>query len=81
MTRWLPYPMLSACLLVMWLLLNQTLSAGHIALGCISLLIGLVALGLAFVLGRGARRIRRVAAANQSTNARHHHVGSAHPRP
>jgi len=35
MTRWLPFPLLSACLLVLWLLLNQTLSAGQVVLGCI----------------------------------------------
>ena len=35
MTRWLPFPAMSICLLAMWLLLNQTLSAGHIVLGCI----------------------------------------------
>ena len=33
MMRWLPYPALSLFLLVMWLLLNQTLAAGHIILG------------------------------------------------
>lgn len=31
----LPYPLLSAALLVLWLLLNQTISAGHLILGCI----------------------------------------------
>ncbi len=33
MTRLLPYPFLALSLLVMWLLLNQSLSPGHIALG------------------------------------------------
>jgi multicomponent K+:H+ antiporter subunit E len=33
MTRWLPFPLLSTCLLGMWLLLNQALSLGHILLG------------------------------------------------
>jgi multicomponent K+:H+ antiporter subunit D len=33
MTRWLPFPLLSTCLMGMWLLLNQTLSLGHILLG------------------------------------------------
>jgi multicomponent K+:H+ antiporter subunit E len=33
MRRWLPYPMLSAFLLGMWLLLNQTLAPGHVLLG------------------------------------------------
>ena len=31
--RWLPSPLLSAFLLVLWLLLNQTLALGHIVLG------------------------------------------------
>jgi multicomponent K+:H+ antiporter subunit E len=35
MTRVMPYPILSAFLLGMWLLLNQSLSPGHILLGCI----------------------------------------------
>ncbi|MCC7254244.1 Na+/H+ antiporter subunit E [Hyphomicrobium sp.] len=35
MTRWMPYPILSAFLLGMWLLLNQSLSPGHIVLGSI----------------------------------------------
>lgn len=31
--RWLPHPVTSSALLVVWLLLNQTLSAGHVVLG------------------------------------------------
>jgi multicomponent K+:H+ antiporter subunit E len=31
--RWLPYPRMSLGLLALWLLLNQSLDAGHIALG------------------------------------------------
>ncbi|SHG59191.1 multicomponent K+:H+ antiporter subunit E [Kaistia soli DSM 19436] len=34
MTRWLPYPVLTASLLVMWLLLNGV-SAGHLLLGTV----------------------------------------------
>lgn len=34
MTRILPYPFLSAFLLGMWLLLNQSLSPGQLLLGC-----------------------------------------------
>lgn len=34
MTRWLPYPLLTAALLAMWLLLNGP-SAGHIVLGSV----------------------------------------------
>lgn len=33
--RWLPHPALSVVLLIVWLLLNHTLSAGHIVLGTI----------------------------------------------
>ena len=33
MKRWIPHPVLAAALLAMWLLLNQSLSPGHIALG------------------------------------------------
>lgn len=44
MTRWLPFPLLSGCLLVLWLLLNQTLSAGHVLLGCILAIAGPLAM-------------------------------------
>jgi multicomponent K+:H+ antiporter subunit E len=33
MTRFLPFPVLTACLLVLWLLVNQALSPGHLLLG------------------------------------------------
>ncbi|MDX3775267.1 Na+/H+ antiporter subunit E [Chromatiaceae bacterium AAb-1] len=33
MTRWLPSPLLSLALLVIWLLLNQSIDLGHILLG------------------------------------------------
>ena len=39
MKRWLPYPLLSLALLAAWLVLNESLSAGHILLG--------IALGIA----------------------------------
>lgn len=39
MSRWLPHPMLAASLLVMWLLLNQSASPGHILLGALVALI------------------------------------------
>ena len=35
MKGWLPYPLLAAALLVMWLLLTQSFSAGQIVLGSI----------------------------------------------
>lgn len=34
MRRWLPYPLLAAALLAMWLLLNQSVMPGAIVLGC-----------------------------------------------
>lgn len=40
MTRVLPYPFLSAFLLAMWLLLNQSVSPGHILLGSIIGMVG-----------------------------------------
>ena len=40
MTRWMPFPLVSAALLILWLLLNQTLSAGHILLGSLIAIIG-----------------------------------------
>lgn len=33
MKRWLPFPLLSLALLGTWLVLNQTLAAGHVILG------------------------------------------------
>lgn len=33
--RWLPYPLLWALLLALWLLLNETLGAGHVILGAL----------------------------------------------
>ena len=56
MTRWLPFPILSVCLLVMWLLLNQTLSAGHIVLGCILALAGPLTLAALQLPSGGLRR-------------------------
>jgi multicomponent K+:H+ antiporter subunit E len=61
-TRWLPFPLVSAFLLVMWLLLNQSLSPGHLILGCILALVGSV--GLA-ALDLPPARLRRPWAAGQ----------------
>jgi len=33
MTRWLPFPLFSACLLAMWLVLHGTLGPAHVLLG------------------------------------------------
>jgi multicomponent K+:H+ antiporter subunit E len=59
MTRLLPFPLVSTGLLVVWLLLNQTLSLGHVLLGSAAALIG--GLGLA-ALRPPKARIRRPAA-------------------
>ena len=40
MTRLVPFPLVSASLLVLWLLLNQTLSPGHVLLGVALALVG-----------------------------------------
>jgi multicomponent K+:H+ antiporter subunit E len=34
MTRWLPYPLISLGILLMWLLLNGTLATGQVLIGC-----------------------------------------------
>ena len=47
MKRWLPYPAMTAFIAVVWLLLNQSLAAGHI----------LVGVGLGVVLSRFMRRL------------------------
>ncbi len=39
MKRWLPAPLLSAALLVLWLLLNQSLSAGHLVIGTLAAIV------------------------------------------
>lgn len=40
MTRILPFPIASAGILVLWLLLNQSLSLGHLLLGSLAALVG-----------------------------------------
>ena len=40
MTRLLPFPIISFCLLALWLLLNQAVTFGHILLGCSVALVG-----------------------------------------
>src|SRR3954454_5770357 len=59
MRRWMPFPLMSAALLILWLLLNQTLSPGHILLGGVVALIGGWALTL---LGLPNFRVLRPAA-------------------
>jgi multicomponent K+:H+ antiporter subunit E len=58
-TRWLPFPLVSALLLLMWLLLNQTLSIAHLVLGSILALVGSLAMA---ALDLPPRRLRRPAA-------------------
>ena len=57
MTRIVPYPLLAALLLVMWLLLQQSLNVGHILLGSV---IALVASHAMAALQPKRPRIRRV---------------------
>jgi len=59
MTRILPFPIASAGLLVLWLLLNQSLSPGHIILGGVAALVGGWALA---VLEVPKARVRRLGA-------------------
>ncbi|MGY4402279.1 Na+/H+ antiporter subunit E [Bradyrhizobium sp. USDA 3315] len=40
MTRLMPFPIVSSCLLALWLLLNQAVTFGHILLGCVVALVG-----------------------------------------
>jgi multicomponent K+:H+ antiporter subunit E len=40
MTRWIPFPLVSAALVVLWLVLNQTVSAAHILLGSLIAIVG-----------------------------------------
>ena len=61
MKRWLPFPILSACLLAMWLLLNQTLSAGHMILGCALAFVAPLTLAALQLPGGGLRRPGAVA--------------------
>lgn len=56
MTRLLPFPLMSAGLLALWLLLNQTLSFGHVLLGGVVALVGGRALA---VLQPPKARVRR----------------------
>jgi multicomponent K+:H+ antiporter subunit E len=56
MTRLVPFPLLSVGLLVLWLLLNQTVSLGHLLLGSLLALAGGWALS-ALQLPKG--RVRR----------------------
>lgn len=60
MKRMFPYPLVSAALFVLWLLLNQTLSPGHLLLGGV---VGLVGGHLFAALEPPKGRLRRLAPA------------------
>lgn len=57
MSRLLPFPLASMSLLALWLLLNQSLSLGHILLGVVVALVGGWMLALLELPKRGPRRI------------------------
>ena len=40
MTRLIPFPLMAACLFIVWLLLNQSVSPSNIVLGCVLAVIG-----------------------------------------
>jgi multicomponent K+:H+ antiporter subunit E len=62
MKRWLPFPLVSLALLATWLLLNQTLAAGHAILGAVIALGGGLALALLQAPGSMVRRPAAIAA-------------------
>lgn len=62
MTRWLPYPVFSSCLLAMWLLLNATLAPGQMLLGAaLAVAGGMVLRRLRAPAARVRRRVATVA--------------------
>ncbi|MFO1363374.1 MAG: Na+/H+ antiporter subunit E [Burkholderiales bacterium] len=62
MKRLLPFPLLSLALLATWLLLNQTLAAGHVLLGAVIAVGGGLALALLQPPGPMVRRPAAIAA-------------------
>ena len=58
MRRWLPFPLLSLGLAIIWLLLNQTLAAGHIVLAVTFGFFGALSLALLDVPALHLRRPR-----------------------
>lgn len=60
MTRWLPYPLMSAFLLALWLLLNQSVSPGHVILGAVLAVAGSWALTLVEPPAGRPRRVRAI---------------------
>ena len=56
MTRLVPYPFMTVCLLVLWLCLSQTLSSGHLMLGGVIALVGGLVFGLLELPHSGIRR-------------------------
>ena len=84
MTRWLPYPLVSLALLVLWLLLNQSLGPGQFILGA-ALAVGgalaLTALEPPNVRARGARDHHHVDAGHAVGRLRFRQRDSDDPRP
>jgi multicomponent K+:H+ antiporter subunit E len=60
MNRLLPFPIVSASLLVLWLLLNQTVSPGHLLLGGAVALVGGWTLALLELPKGGSGRLRAI---------------------
>jgi multicomponent K+:H+ antiporter subunit E len=60
MTRLLPYPLLALALLLLWLLLQESVSAGAIAFGALLALAGSAVLGMLRVPAARLRRLRPI---------------------
>ena len=61
MTRWLPFPLLSLFLIIMWLLLNETLATGQIVLAIAFGIGGALSLTTLDLPGLRLRRPRAIA--------------------
>jgi len=57
MTRWVPYPLLTAGFLVLWLLLQESVSPGALLLGAI---LGIIGAAMLAVLNQPRTRLRRL---------------------
>lgn len=60
MTRWLPYPLMSAALFLMWLLLNQSVAPAHLVAGALLALGGPLALGVLELPRASIGRLRAI---------------------
>lgn len=61
MKRWLPFPLLAAALLLLWLLLNETLAIGHVILGAAIAIASALAYARLQAPGAKRRRVRSLA--------------------